>query len=115
MEGKKNNFLCFKVQQQCRMTCNLVVDGNVIKRLSAEIVAVLRTHEGAAVVGGMKSSNLRQRSRFPSVPRQIQRLFCSHASRRPLRRLMWRLLSGVGRGERVISSCRAAAARDVCV
>lgn len=47
----------------------LVVTGNAIKPFSAEIVAVLRTHEGAAVVGGMKSSNLQQRSRFPSVSR----------------------------------------------
>lgn len=68
---EKNNILCFKEQCQCKITCNLVVNGNVIKPLSAEIVAALRTHEGAAVVGGMKSSNLQQRSHFLSVSRQI--------------------------------------------
>lgn len=43
--------MCLREQRQCKITCNLVVNGNVIKSLYAEIVAVLRTHEGAAVVG----------------------------------------------------------------
>lgn len=49
----------------------LAANVNVIKRWSAEIVAVLRSHEGAAVVGGMKSSNLQRRSRSLPASRPI--------------------------------------------
>lgn len=48
---RQKQLLCLREQRQCKITCNLVVNGNVIKSLYAEIVAVLRTHEGAAVVG----------------------------------------------------------------
>lgn len=60
IDGEKKR--CPVLQRQRRMTCNLVVNENVINASSAHIVAVLRTHQGAAVVGGMKSSNLQQRS-----------------------------------------------------
>lgn len=69
--GGKKTTCASKNSTSVELSAISVVNGNAIKPFSAEIVAVLRTHEGAAVVGGMKSPNLRQRSRFRSVSRQI--------------------------------------------
>lgn len=68
--GKKTT-CASKSSTSVELSAISVVNGTAIKPFSAEIVAVLRTHEGAAVVGGMKSPNLQQRSRFCSVSRQI--------------------------------------------
>lgn len=67
---KKLN-MCFEEQRQRRTTCDSAVSGDAIKALSAEIVAVLRTPEGAAVVGGMKSSNPQQHARLLPALRHI--------------------------------------------
>lgn len=69
--GKKKTTCASKSSTSVELSAISVVNGTAIKPFSAEIVAVLRTHEGAAVVGGMKSPNLQQRSRFCSVSRQI--------------------------------------------